>query len=37
MQPVQKGITGNEAFGACTTPRQALAQFYRTFNRGDLE
>jgi ketosteroid isomerase-like protein len=36
MQPVQAPITGSEA-ASPETPLGALAEFYRAFNRGDLE
>jgi ketosteroid isomerase-like protein len=34
---VQTPITGNEDLGDLSQPLQALAQFYRAFNTGDLE
>lgn len=36
MKPIQETITGKEDFGNLTTPYQALVQFYRAFNAGDL-
>ena len=36
MKPVQEPITGSEELGDLSQPEQALAQFYRAFNRRDL-
>jgi ketosteroid isomerase-like protein len=36
MMPVQEPITGSEELGDLSQPEQALAQFYRAFNRRDL-
>ena len=37
MQPIQAAITGRENFGDLTSPYQALVQFYRAFNSGDMQ
>ena len=37
MVPIQEPITGSEPEDGLTTPRQALAQFYRAFNGRDLD
>lgn len=37
MHPTQDPITGEEALGDLAAPLQALAQFYRGFNRRDLD
>jgi hypothetical protein len=36
MEPIQEPITCNEDQGGLTSSYQALVQFYRAFNRGDL-
>lgn len=36
MHPVQNAITGKETEGELSTPHEALAQFYRAFNSGDM-
>ncbi len=36
MEPIQEAITGNEKQGNLSSPYQALVQFYRAFNQGDL-
>ncbi|MBI5344469.1 MAG: nuclear transport factor 2 family protein [Deltaproteobacteria bacterium] len=36
MEPTQEAITGNEEQGGLLSPYQALVQFYRAFNLGDL-
>lgn len=36
MIPVQQPITGTESQGDLSSPYQALVQFYRAFNTGDL-
>ncbi len=36
MKPIQEAITGEEDLGNLTTPYQALVQFYRAFNSGDM-
>ena len=37
MMPVQEAITGKESQSRETSPYQALVQFYRAFNSGDLQ
>jgi ketosteroid isomerase-like protein len=37
IHPVQESITGDEELGDLTQPTQALAQFYRAFNRRNLD
>ena len=34
--PIEAPITGDEDLGDLSRPQQALAQFYRAFNTGDL-
>ena len=37
MQPVQEPITGKEKQEDSSTPYQALVQFYRAFNSGNMQ
>jgi hypothetical protein len=37
MRPIQKAITGKEEQGNLSSPSQALIQFYRAFNSGDMQ
>jgi len=37
MNPIQEAITGEEGLGNLSSPYQALVQFYRAFNSGDLQ